>query len=39
LAVMLSQYSWPDNVRELEHPIELAVALTPHDIILPDDLP
>ena len=36
---MLSQYSWPGNVRELEHAIERAVALTPHDIILPDDLP
>lgn len=36
---MFSQYSWPGNVRELEHAIERAVALTPHDIILPDDLP
>lgn len=36
---MLSQYSWPGNVRELEHAIERAVVLTPHDIILPDDLP
>jgi len=36
---MLSQYSWPGNVRELEHAIERAVALTPHDMILPDDLP
>lgn len=36
---MLGQYSWPGNVRELEHAIERAVALTPHDLILPDDLP
>jgi two-component system response regulator AtoC len=36
---MLSQYSWPGNVRELEHTIERAVALTPHDMILPDELP
>ena len=36
---MLSQYSWPGNVRELEHAIERAVALTPHEIILPDELP
>jgi len=36
---MLSQYAWPGNVRELEHAIERAVALTPHDLILPDDLP
>lgn len=36
---LLSQYSWPGNVRELEHAIERAVALTPHSIILPDDLP
>ena len=36
---LLSQYSWPGNVRELEHAIERAMALTPHSIILPDDLP
>ncbi|HKW86626.1 MAG TPA: helix-turn-helix domain-containing protein, partial [Nitrospiraceae bacterium] len=36
---LLCQYSWPGNVRELEHAIERAVALTPHSIILPDDLP
>lgn len=36
---LLSQYSWPGNVRELEHAIERAFALTPHSIILPDDLP
>lgn len=36
---MLSQYSWPGNVRKLEHAIERAMTLTPHDIILPDDLP
>ncbi len=36
---VLSRYSWPGNVRELEHVIERAVVLTPHSIILPDDLP
>ena len=36
---LLSRYAWPGNVRELEHVIERAVVLTPHSIILPDDLP
>lgn len=31
-------YSWPGNVRELGNVIERAVALTEHDILLPDDL-
>jgi len=33
------RYWWPGNVRELEHAIERAVALTPHSIICPEDLP
>jgi len=36
---VLTRYSWPGNVRELEHAIEQAVALTPHPIINPEDLP
>jgi DNA-binding NtrC family response regulator len=36
---ILIQYSWPGNVRELEHTIERAVILSPHPIILPEDLP
>ena len=36
---LLTQYSWPGNVRELEHVIERAIALTPHPIITPEDLP
>ena len=37
--VLLTHYAWPGNVRELEHVIERAVVLTPHSVILPDDLP
>ena len=36
---MLTRYPWPGNVRELEHVIERAIALTPHPIIIPEDLP
>jgi DNA-binding NtrC family response regulator len=36
---MLTQYPWPGNVRELEHTIERAVILSPHPIILLEDLP
>lgn len=36
---LLSRYAWPGNVRELEHTIRRAVVLTPHSIILPEDLP
>jgi DNA-binding NtrC family response regulator len=36
---LLTRYWWPGNVRELEHAIEQAVALTPHPIISPEDLP
>jgi DNA-binding NtrC family response regulator len=36
---LLIRYWWPGNVRELEHAVERAVALTPHSIICPEDLP
>lgn len=36
---LLMHYPWPGNVRELEHVIERAIALTPHPIITPEDLP
>lgn len=36
---LLERYWWPGNVRELEHAIERAVALTPHTVICPEDLP
>lgn len=35
---LLSQYSFPGNVRELEHIIERSVALEKTNIILPDNL-
>jgi len=35
----LYQYSWPGNLRELEHTIERAVILSIHPIILLEDLP
>ncbi|MGE0645968.1 MAG: sigma-54-dependent transcriptional regulator [Nitrospira sp.] len=36
---ILTTYWWPGNVRELEHAIEQAVALAPHSLIYPEDLP
>ncbi len=36
---LLTRYWWPGNIRELEHAIERAVALAPHPIICPEDLP
>lgn len=38
-AAKLLEYSWPGNVRELRNAIEHAVALTPFDKLVPDDLP
>ena len=32
-------YSWPGNVRELENLIERLTILTPHETIVPEDLP
>lgn len=34
----LFKHSWPGNVRELANVIERAVAMTDHDIILPEDI-
>jgi two-component system response regulator AtoC len=36
---LLSAYSWPGNIRELENAIEQAVALSYQSILTPDDLP
>lgn len=35
----LERYAWPGNIRELEHAIERAVAMTRTDVIYPEDLP
>ena len=35
----LTQYSWPENVRELENIIERAVAMGNSDVIDPEALP
>jgi two-component system, NtrC family, response regulator PilR len=37
--VLLTQYAWPGNIRELENAIERAVALERTPTILPDSLP
>lgn len=34
----LSGYSWPGNIRELQHVIERAVIMTDHDVLMPEDL-
>ena len=36
---MLSDYSWPGNVRQLENVIERAYALSSGKVIAPSDLP
>ncbi|SLM47314.1 Acetoacetate metabolism regulatory protein AtoC [Nitrospira japonica] len=36
---LLTRYWWPGNIRELEHAIERAIALTPQSVIFPEDLP
>ncbi len=36
---LLVGYEWPGNIRELEHVIERAVALTTHSIVRAEDLP
>jgi two-component system, NtrC family, response regulator AtoC len=36
---LLSAYHWPGNIRELEHAIEQAVALSYHPVLTPEDLP
>jgi len=37
--MILTSYSWPGNVRQLENAIEKAMVLTSNSIIQPDDLP
>jgi DNA-binding NtrC family response regulator len=36
---MLRAYSWPGNIRELEHAIERAVAMTNTNVLFPEDFP
>ena len=36
---LLVAYDWPGNIRELQHAIERAVALTTASVVRPDDLP
>jgi DNA-binding NtrC family response regulator len=36
---VLSRYSWPGNIRELDNVLARAVILSPHDEIGPDQLP
>lgn len=36
---LLRQYSWPGNIRELEHAIERAVAMTNTSVLFPEDFP
>jgi two-component system, NtrC family, response regulator AtoC len=35
----LIAYDWPGNIRELEHAVERAVALTTSSVVRPEDLP
>ncbi len=36
---LLRAYSWPGNIRELEHAIERAVAMTSTSVLFPEDFP
>jgi two-component system response regulator AtoC len=36
---LMTQYSWPGNIRELEHAIESAVAMTRSTVLFPEDFP
>ena len=36
---LLHEYSWPGNIRELEHALERAVALTNTSVLFPEDFP
>lgn len=36
---LLGAYSWPGNIRELEHAIERAVAMTNTSVLYPEDFP
>jgi transcriptional regulator with PAS, ATPase and Fis domain len=35
----LKRYSWPGNIRELEHSIERAVAMSSGNVLFPEDFP
>ena len=37
--MLLENYPWPGNIRELENVIERAVVLGSSDVIMPEDLP
>jgi DNA-binding NtrC family response regulator len=37
--LLLRNYSWPGNIRELEHAIERAVAMTNSQVLFPEDFP
>lgn len=37
--LLLKNYSWPGNIRELEHAIERAVAMTNTTVLFPEDFP
>jgi DNA-binding NtrC family response regulator len=36
---LLNAYAWPGNIRELEHAIERAVAMTNTSVLFPEDFP
>jgi DNA-binding NtrC family response regulator len=36
---LLRTYGWPGNIRELEHSIERAIAMTSTDVLFPEDFP
>ena len=36
---LLCSYSWPGNIRELEHAVERAVAMTNTSVLFPEDFP
>lgn len=36
---LLGAYSWPGNIRELEHAIERAIAMTSTTVLFPEDFP
>lgn len=38
-SIILSQYDWPGNIRELENLVARLVAIHPSDTILPEDIP
>ena len=37
--ILIRKYSWPGNIRELEHSIERAVAMTNTSVLFPEDFP